>query len=138
MNRCEVHVGRLVEFRAESGYRSIAEVDEVFARYAREIKKIPDGESIVVVTDWRRCPLMSTDAAEHLLARITRTNPRVLRSAAVASRNSPVALLQFLRVVRESKNAERRLFDDPEELVAWLGDVLTPAELTRLREFLAG
>lgn len=136
MNCCEVHVGRLVEFRAESGYRSIAEVDDVFAAFAREVKKIPESERVVVVTDWRRCPLMSADACEHLLANITRGNPRVLRSAAIASRNSPVALLQFLRVVRESKHPDRRLFDDAEELVTWLTDVLTPEELTRLREFL--
>ena len=64
-------------------------------------------------------------------------NPHFERSAALGSKQSPLTMLQFLRLVRDSGNKERRLFDDVTELCAWLDDILSPAERARLREFLA-
>ncbi len=80
---------------------------------------------------------MSSESSERALELITRSNPRTLRSAAVASHESPVAVLQFLRLVRESKNANRRLFYHPAEASKWLGEVLTPEEADRLAQFLS-
>jgi hypothetical protein len=79
---------------------------------------------------------MASDAAEFALAGMTKNNSRVLRSGALASRDSPIAVLQFLRLVRESKHESRRLFFDEDELTSWLGEVLTDAEKVRLSEFL--
>jgi hypothetical protein len=135
-NYCNIQVGRLLEVRAASGYRTVAEVDAIFAAIGKQMAKVPASVRVVVVVDWRRCPLMSSEASEHALARITSNNPRTERSAALASRDSPVAMLQFLRLVRDSKNANRRLFEDPDELVEWLAELLTPPELERLHEFL--
>jgi hypothetical protein len=45
-------------------------------------------------------------------------------------------VLQFLRVVRESRLADRRLFFEQKKLVDWLAGVLTDVELRRLTEFL--
>jgi hypothetical protein len=71
------------------------------------------------------------------LESIRRTNSRVLRSAALGSPESPSAMLQFLRLVRESDNPDRRMFDDPALMVAWLDEVLDAQERARLRAFLA-
>ncbi len=136
MNRCRVHVGRLVEVRAESGYRSPADVDAIFAEIGQQVARVPEPQKIVIVIDWRRCPVMSGEAAERMLPAITGTNPRVERSATIASKSSPTALMQFLRLVRESKHPDRRLFYDVAELERWLADVLTPEEATRLHAFL--
>lgn len=136
VNRCRVNVGRLVEVRAESGYRSPADVDAIFAQIGQQVATVPESQKIVFVVDWRRCPVMSSDAAARMLPAITATNPRILRSATIASRESPTALMQFFRLVRESKSPDRRLFHDVAELESWLGEVLTPAEAQRLDDFL--
>jgi hypothetical protein len=135
MNTAAIRVGRLLEIRARS-YRSIAEVAALFKTIGAELARVPSGTQIVTVTDWRYCPLMASDAAEYALAGMTKNNARVLRSGALASRNSPVLVLQFLRLVRESRLDSRRLFFDEDELTRWLGEVLNDAEKARLIEFL--
>lgn len=126
-----------MEFRADAGYRSVADVDAMFADFVREAKKVPSGERLVIISDWRKTPVMASDACELVLKKITANNPRVLRSSAIASKDSPIAVLQFVRLVRDSKHPDRRLFFDEGELVSWLGDCLTPREAGRLRAFLA-
>ena len=137
MNRCAVHVGRLVEIRATSGYRSRKEVDAIMENIGQEIAKIPATQRVVTVTDWRRCPILSAEASEHLLRAITSYNPRTERSAAIASRASPTSVMQFVRLVRDSKHPDRRLFFSVEKLTEWLDEILSPAESARLRAFLA-
>jgi hypothetical protein len=136
MNTCALRVGRLLEIRAAAGYRTAEDVDTLFGAFGPEVAKAPKGQRIVVVTDWRFCPIMSAEAAERILSRITGTNSGTERSGAVASRESPSAVLQFLRLVRESRHPDRRLFYKAPELVSWLSEVLTPPEQARLKEFL--
>lgn len=131
-----MHVGRLVEVRAEAGYRSPADVDAIFAEIGQQIAKVPEAQKIVFVVDWRRCPLMSREAAERMLPAITSTNPRMARSATIASKQSPTAVMQFIRLIRESEHPDRRLFYDVAELERWLDEILTPQEAGRLHEFL--
>lgn len=135
MNTAAIRVGRLLEIRALS-YKSAADVAALFKTIAGEMARVPSGMQIVTVTDWRHCPVMSSDAAEQALVAMTRNNPRVLRSGALASQESPIAVLQFLRLVRESRHESRRLFFDADELSRWLGEVLTDTEKARLTEFL--
>jgi hypothetical protein len=131
-----VNVGRLVEVRADQGYRTADEVDAIFAQIARESSKVPAGKRLVVVTDWRRCPIMSDAASERMLSLLTRGNGLVERSAALVDSASPLAELQFMRLIRESKHPERRLFHSPAEVTQWLGACLSDAEAARLRAFL--
>jgi len=135
-NTAVIQVGRLLEVRAASGYRTVADVDHIFDAIAAEEARLPGDQRVVVAVDWRRCPLMSAEAAERILVRITRTNARTERSAALASPTSSSALMQFLRLIRESKKPDRRLFYDPQELALWLDEVLSPTESARLRVFL--
>jgi hypothetical protein len=136
MNTCALRVGRLLEIRAASGYRTVEDVDALFSQFGPQVAKLQPPQRLVVVTDWRFCPIMSAEAAERILSRITATNSGTERSGAVASRDSPSAVLQFLRLVRESKHPDRRLFYNAAELVTWLSEVLTPPEVARLKEFL--
>src|SRR5262249_40320974 len=91
---------------------------------------------IVIVADWRGLPLMSSEASEQILRNLAHNNPRVKRSAALASSTSAAAMLQFIRVVRDSGHPNRKVFTSASELEQWVGEVLTPPEHTRLRQFL--
>jgi hypothetical protein len=135
VNTAVIRVGRLLEVRILH-YRTVADVAQLFKLIGSELRKLGGATQVVVVADWRYCPVMSEDAAKYALAAMTQNNPLVLRSGALASRGSPSAVLQFLRLVRESKNESRRLFFDEHELTGWLGEVLTQAESERLTEFL--
>jgi hypothetical protein len=130
-------MGRLIEIRVASGYRSASEVEAFFEKIGAVFHAhFPDGGKCVTVADWRRCSLLSRDAAQHLLTRMTQNNPLVVRSAAVGSLDSPSAVMQFCRLVRESDNDNRKLFFDPERVQQWLGEVLTATEKARLHTFL--
>lgn len=135
-NSAKLRVGRLLEVRADSGYRTAAEVDAIFLAIGRELEKLAPGTSHVAVVDWRRCPVMSPEAADAMLRHISRANAGTFRSAALAREGAPVAVLQFVRLIRDANLPERKLFLDGEELYAWLAEVLTPTERSRLREFL--
>jgi hypothetical protein len=135
MNTAEIRIGRLVEVRVDAGYRTVDEVHALFNAIGLAVAGRRE-KRFVTVVDWRRCPVMSSEATQCALQEMTRSNPRVERSAAVTSPHSPTAVLQFLRLVRESNNDDRRLFRDPDALVAWLAEVLVPEETVRLRQFL--
>jgi hypothetical protein len=135
-NTAAIRVGRLLEIRADAGYRTVADVDALFNVIASEVGKVPATQKHVTVVDWRRCPVMSPVAAECIGQRIGSTNTKTERSAALAVTNAPVAILQFLRVIREAGLPDRRLFFSADELVIWLNEVLTPNESARLSQFL--
>jgi hypothetical protein len=136
VNTATVTVGRMLEVRADAGYRTREDVDLLFDAIERELAKFPAGIKHVTVVDWRHCPVMAPDAAERIARRIAALNSHTERSAALASRDAPVAVLQFLRVIKEARLDDRKLFFDEAELVHWLGEILSPAEKIRLRVFL--
>jgi hypothetical protein len=136
-NNARVVVGRLLEVRVGAGFRTVADVDALFVEIARQIPRIPAGQRHVAVVDWRRCPVMAPEAAQRLASRIATVNDTTLRSAALASPNAPTAILQFMRVIRDAGNPDRKLFENADELYEWLGEVLDAGERTRLRAFLS-
>ena len=136
-NTAAIRVGRLLEIRAEAGYRTAADVDALCDVIEREVAKLGALPRHITVVDWRGCPVMSPEAVERIAQRIALMNTRTERSAALASAEAPVAVLQFLRVIRDAGLPDRKLFFKSVELVAWLDEVLTPAESKRLAEFLA-
>ena len=136
-NTASLSVGRLLEVRANAGYRTPADVDAIFAAIGREIAKLPSDAHHVTVVDWRHCPLMSPDAAEHMLKSIASANSRTERSAAFARDDAPLAVLQFVRLIRDAHMPNRKLFVHAKELYAWLSEVLTSQERARLKAFLS-
>ena len=135
-NTASLSVGRLLEVRADAGYRTPADVDAIFAAIGREVAKLPPDAHHVTVVDWRHCPLMSPEAAEHMLKKIAGVNSNTERSAALASDNAPVAVLQFVRLIRDANLPDRKLFVHSDELYTWLSEVLTTEERARLKAFL--
>src|SRR5258708_15340188 len=125
MNTAAIRVGKLLEIRADAGYRTVADVDAMFDAIDREVGKLATPEPHVTVVDWRRCPVMSPAAVERITQRIALTNGRTRRSAALANYDSPVAVLQFLRVIREARLPAPRTFFHAEGLVGWLSTDLT-------------
>ena len=135
-NTAKILVGRLLEIRADAGYKTRADVDRLFDAIGREVARLPRGQRHVTVVDWRRCPVMAPEAAERIAASIAGTNLSTERSAALAANDAPVAVLQFVRVIREAGLPDRKLFFEEKELVDWLKETLSGPELKRLRQFL--
>ena len=137
VNSAAIVVGRLLEVRLDKGYRTVAEVDELFDKIDAEVAKLPASQKLVTAADWRRCPIMESAAAEHVRKRIMAYNARTERSSALASLGSPITVLQFMRLIREAGLPDRRMFFNVDEQIDWLSQVLTPPETQRLRMFLA-
>jgi hypothetical protein len=140
----QMTMGRLLEIRVSSGFRTVEEVDAMFGRVASVVASHLRGSGMnaqaslrhVTIADWRKCVLMSTEAASRLQEGMASTNANVIRAAALASRESPSAVMQFLRIIRDSQHEGRKLFFEEEQVVQWLGEVLTVTETARLRQFL--
>jgi hypothetical protein len=81
---------------------------------------------------------MSPEAAEHMLRRIASVNSHTERSAALASEDAPLAVLQFVRLIRDANHPDRKLFVHSDDLYTWLSEVLTHTERGRLMAFLSG
>jgi hypothetical protein len=136
-NTAFIKVGRLLEVRIAAGYRTPEDVDQLFDALAAEVARLPAGQRHVTVADWTRCPVMTPAAAGRLGERISATNAQTERSAVLAVTDLPIAVMQFLRIIREAALPDRRLFFSSTELIGWLGEVLTQPEQDRLRQFLA-
>lgn len=134
-NTVAICVGRLVELRIDAGYRDETDVDQVFQAIGAEIRARP-GQVFVTVADWRRCPVLAERAADRLVQKMSGNNPLVERAAALVSPSASTAALQFTRLIRETSFDNRRMFSKAPLLLAWLSEVLTPAEQERLRVFL--
>jgi hypothetical protein len=137
-NGCERVVGRLVEIHVDGGYRSAADVDAMIAMIARTLGTMTAASEsrVIIVADWRQCTVLGAATAERAVAMLTSVNARVLRSSILALADSPTAVMQILRLVKESKNDSRRVFTSAPDLIAWNAEVATPGELDRLKLFL--
>jgi hypothetical protein len=58
------------------------------------------------------------------------------RAALLYSERSPTAVMQFMRLLADAKNPNRRMFSRAEQMAAWLSEVLNEEEAQRLRAFL--
>jgi len=134
-NSVKINVGRLLEIRVDAGFRTEGDVDDLFDAITAEVRRAGVTKAIGAV-DWRNCPFMAPAAAARLTERMMASNTRTERSAALARPDSQMLVLQFLRVIREAKMTDRKLFLDPLPLLQWLDEVLTPDESLRLRAFL--
>jgi len=135
-NTVTIRVGRLMEISVPEGFRSVEDVERQRARIAAALDTIPKDRSIVIAADWRQCRLMSEPAAKAMGIMIGDFNARIERSAILGSPTSPVSVLQFLRVVRESRHLARRVYEERAPMLTWLSECLTDAERERLIDFI--
>ena len=136
-NSCEVRVGRLMEICIDRGFHSVADVEVMRENITRAFATVGPDVNVIVAADWRRTRLMGAEAADAFGKMIGSFNARIERSGVVSSPESPTAVLQFLRVIRESKHPNRRLFERVDDLISYLNGVLTPQENERLAVFLS-
>src|SRR5580765_5868880 len=135
-NTVAIRVGRLMEISVKEGFRSLEDVEKQRARITAALDTIPKEALVVIAADWRQCQLMSPPAANAMGVMIGDFNARIERSAILGSPRSPAAVLQFLRVVRESGHPHRRVYEERAPMLTWLADCLTDAERERLIEFI--
>jgi hypothetical protein len=136
-NTCQRVVGRLMEIRVDSGYRSPEDIDEMVALMKSIFDLLPAHERIIIAADWRRCTVMGPGTVERARAMFAATNPRVLRSGILISADSPTTVMQLMRIVSEAKLPDRQVFTSSEPHARWLEEVTTPKEQARLKVFLA-
>jgi len=128
--------GRLVEVR----FLSMDTVEEARAYVADLSNLIGRLHGLVVPCgDVRRIAthIYAPGVAEIMLAGVAALNERIERAALVLPTRNATFDLQTGRMVREAGHASRRSFRSAGEAEAWLGQVLTPDERTRLEWFLA-
>lgn len=92
--------------------------------------------NIVICADWSRAGVVPPTVAEVLKAMLERSNPRVERSALLVDPANAIFGLQAERIVREAAHPSRRTFREVTALLIWLGEVLTPTQLSAARAYL--
>jgi hypothetical protein len=135
-NTVVLGVGRLMEICTRAGFRTVEDVETQRSLINRALDGFPADQRIVIAADWRTCEVMTQSAASALGAMLASYNARIERSAILGSARSPLAVLQFLRVVRETRHPGRRVFEDRRPMLAYLGECLSPVERDRLDQFL--
>src|SRR5262245_29185864 len=124
-NTVEVRVGRLMEIVVTEGFRSVEDVEAQRRRIDVAFTAAPADRPVIVAADWRACQVMSQPAAAALGAMLATYNARIERSAVLGSHDAPIAVLQFLRVVRETRHPARKVFEERPAMLKWLGECLT-------------
>lgn len=133
-----VVAGRVLEARV-FGLRTLEDVN----RYEHDIRLATAGHTgqLIGVCDLRAADhageIFAPDVADAVLGLLTRTSPRMEKSAILLPRGAATFHLQMDRLVRESKHPGRRAFREAADLKAWLSGSLTPAERERLERFLS-
>jgi len=125
-----------MEIRILTGFVSEADIDAQIMRVKSAMATVPADTRVVVAADWRRVPVMSERVAARAVNLLTTTSDRIERSGILAMPDSPTALMQFFRIVRESEHPSRKVVTSIEDLEDWILPLLTPSEIKRLVEFL--
>src|SRR5687768_2782028 len=99
-NTCELNVGRLLEIRVGKGYETPEDVTTMISMIRARASALPDDVKHVTIADWRSCRVLTADAATQALNMLRGVNPRTERSVLLHTRESPTAVMQFLRLVR--------------------------------------
>lgn len=137
MFSAENRIGRLVEIRL-GVFQSNDEIKEFAAACKREMGKAlrrQPGKLAVVVTDLRNMRLLSPELFATITELMRGNNVMCERSGQI-TRKSAVGGMQADRAVRDAGHVERRNFNDVDQLVAYLKEVLTEKEAARAHAFL--
>jgi hypothetical protein len=132
MYRVENRAGRLIEVKLASPL-VIEEVEQFTQQYIAVVRKIP--VRYVGVVNLLEAYVFPKAVADGLMKLLSGAAAHVERSALLIG-ESAVFGLQVERLIREANNPNRRAFRNGQELVAWLGEVLTAAEKKELERFI--
>jgi hypothetical protein len=125
-------VGRLIELRVESPV-SEEELLQFHDRIAKVIKPIKG--QVATCTDLVGATVFLQPVAARWIEIIKQENPIVERNALLVGEGA-VFSMQVERIIRQAGFKNRKTFLAPAALTAWLGEILTVRERTRLEQFL--
>jgi hypothetical protein len=128
----ENHVGRLIELRMTSPMAI-----EDLAGFHEAVSRVVEGHGnqVVGVTDLLSARVFPQPVTDRLTLIIRQESPRVERNAILVGEGA-VFSMQTERIIRDAAMPNRRAFRNPNDLSAWLGEVLNAAERRRLLEFM--
>lgn len=130
----ENRVGRLIETRFISPISGSDWGD--FQRERERLMRVV-GQDRLVCIDLSLVQLLPPNQADDFLNLLRGSRPGLTRNAFLLPPGQALLALQFGRIIRQANNPARRAFQSRPELIAWLAEVLRPAELTRLHAFLS-
>jgi hypothetical protein len=93
---------------------------------------------LIEARDHRAVTVYPQTVTDELALLFGTLNQHLQRVALLVAPSNATLTMQLSRIVREAKNPERRVFFTTDDAEAFLGEVLTPAERTRLAQFLRG
>lgn len=125
-------LGRLVLARV----RRLASSDDVDAYLSTFAPLVADGGALYLCADHRTGTVYSPVVADRLLEIFTSLTRTWTLAALIVSPLNATMNSQLTRVIRASKNPERRVFSDPDGAEVFLSDVLDPEERAGLHLFL--
>ena len=125
-------VGRLVELRVESPV-----TEEELTHFHDTLAKVckPIQGQIAICTDLAGATVFTQPVTQRWTAIIKQESPIVERNAVLVGEGA-VFSMQVERIIRQAGHPNRKAFLSPTDLVAWLGEILTVRERTRLESYL--
>lgn len=132
MYTIESRVGRFVEIRVESpvSEEELQQFHDILAKVIKPIKG-----QCVYCTDLAGATVFTQPVASRWIEIIKQESPTVERNAVLVGEGA-VFSMQVERIIRQAGYKNRKAFFSAMTLTAWLGEVLTVRERTRLESFL--
>ncbi|HET7500117.1 MAG TPA: hypothetical protein VFK02_03915 [Kofleriaceae bacterium] len=109
----------------------LAQFHETFAKACRPIKG-----QVAVCTDFVGATVFAQSVTQRWIGIIKQDAPIVERNAVLLGEGA-VFSMQIERIIRQAGFKNRKTFLSSTDLVAWLGEILTTRERTRLENFLS-
>ena len=132
----EQRVGRLIEIRVASPI-VYADLEGFGARLGECITRLTERvPRVLACTDLSGAHIFAPEVAEWFIRLMHRDNPVLERNAFLIGQ-SAVFALQIERMLKQGNSLTRRAFREPEPLIEWLGELLSPLERERVRQLLA-
>jgi hypothetical protein len=130
----ERRIGRLVEVRVQS-IRTPVDAD----LFTREVTASVSRTSTrsILCADHRSVPIYPPFVVSKLIVLFATINSHLDRAGLLIAPSNATFAMQMDRILREAQNPHRRMFYDPDQMVAWLSEILTDAEASRMRTFVA-
>jgi hypothetical protein len=126
------NVGRLCEIYTDSSL-TVADMTPFRARLATVFQSITG--RVVIISDLRQCGALPDAVIGALIAIGRIDNPKIERHALLVTAGQPIAE-QMELVVAAAGSPNRRTFTVSIDAHAWLREVLTRAESTRMGQFI--
>lgn len=117
-----------------AGWTAMPRVEDAVAYHKAVMEAVGKLKRPVICADWSQGKVMAPDVAAEMLAMLAGANAHIERVAILLAPERAIFTMQAERLVRDAKSTDRHTFRDRAELVAWVGNVLTSAELHVVRE----